>query len=529
MKRLLKFILSRTFLFAVLILLQLGLFFALTFQSSRLGPYVYWLLAVGCTLGILAVLERTDTNPAYKIMWMLIVLLMPVSGVLLYLLWGKRTIKPKSAVLLADIERRARAAAAQDERAEAALLAALPQVRPLCDYLVKTAGCPVYAATQTQYFAMGQDFFPVFLDEVRRARRCIFLEYFIIQPGEMWDETLAVLKEKAAQGVDVRVIFDGVGSLFTLPTDYDAALRAAGIKCHSFNPVRFSWHPADYKMLNHRDHRKIAVIDGEVGFTGGLNFADEYINRKARFGVWKDAAILLRGPAVYGLTNTFLRAWAFVSGEKADFSQPRPALAFPGEEGFVQPYCDSPVDDENVSESVYSTLIQRAKRYVYITTPYLIVDNELVTGLCLAAKSGVDVRIITPGIPDKWYVYYVTQSYYARLVRAGVRIYEYTPGFLHAKLYVCDDEVAVVGSANTDYRSLYLHFENGVRVLRRAAGARRESRFPAHRAREPRGDPRGRAARAAVQMAGADLPALFRAADVSLAAGRGAPLYLSGG
>ena len=263
----------------------------------------------------------------------------------------------------------------------------------------------------------------------------------------------------ARKGVDVRLIYDGFGSMFTLPGDYDEEIRRAGIKCHVFNPLHFSLHISDYKMLNHRDHRKITVVDGETAFTGGLNFADEYINRKQRCGVWKDTGLMLKGPGVYPLTVTFLKMWDFVAGTTTPYTDYMPLGEYEAD-GYVQPYCDSPLDGEAVAESAYLNVLQHARDYVYIVTPYLIVDNEMVTALCLAAKSGVDVRILTPGVPDKWYVYYVTQSYYPRLLEAGVRIYEYTPGFVHAKMYVSDDREAIVGSANMDYRSLYLHFEN---------------------------------------------------------------------
>ncbi len=460
MKKLLKFILSRSFIFSVMILAQMGLFLWLTLQFSRFGPVAYLALTVGGVLTALAILERTDTNPSYKIMWMLIILLMPVSGILFYFFWGKRIIKPKSARKLLEIEHRAAGAIHPDKSAACAMAHSHANLRPVCEYLSTHAASPVYTGTKCAYYPTGQAFFESFLEELKKARRFVFLEYFIIQEGRMWNETLKILKRKASQGVDVRVIFDGIGSLFTLPSDYEDTLRRCGIKCYRFNPVHFSLHISDYKMLNHRNHRKIAVIDGEVGFTGGLNFADEYINVRRRFGVWKDTALMLKGPAVYSLTTTFLKAWSFACGEEVQFSQYFPKTRYPQETHFVQPYDDSPIDDENVSESVYSALIQRAQHYLYITTPYLIIDNEMASSLCLAAKSGVDVRIITPGIPDKWYVYYVTQSYYARLMRAGVRIYEYTPGFIHAKMYVSDDEAAIVGSANMDYRSLYLHFEN---------------------------------------------------------------------
>ena len=247
--------------------------------------------------------------------------------------------------------------------------------------------------------------------------------------------------------------------MLTMPEDYDEQLREWGIKCHRFSPFRLSAHISDYTMFNHRDHRKITVIDGNVGFIGGLNFADEYINRKKRFGVWKDTGLMLRGSGVYNLTALFLESWDFTTGESSRLEQFAPTLRFSAD-GMVQPYGDSPLDEEAVAENVYFNILQQATDYVYIATPYLVVDNEMITTLSLIAKSGVDVRIITPGIPDKKYVYWVTQSYYSVLMKAGVRIFEYSPGFIHAKMYVSDDKTAVVGSANMDYRSLYLHFEN---------------------------------------------------------------------
>lgn len=460
MKKLLKFLTSRTFLFIVLILLQLALLVGLLVEFSRVGSVLYLLLTILSVLVMLPILEYADINPAYKLMWLLLIIAMPLSGAVFYMLLGSRGIRPKKAAQFADIEHKAAAAIQLDGPASCALKQFDRGLERSVDYLSTYAASPVYQATQSRYFATGEDFFPVFLEELRKARRSVFMEYFIIEEGEMWNQTLELLKEKARQGLDVRVIYDGVGSMFTLPLDYDEQLRAAGVKCYAFNALHFSWHLTDYKMLNNRDHRKIAVIDGEIGFSGGLNFADEYINRKRRFGYWKDTAFMLKGPAVYSLTLTFLRMWDFVAGTDTVFRDYLPVTRFEEEQGFVQPYCDSPLDGENISENAYLNVLQQAKDYVYLTTPYLILDNEMLTSLCLAAKSGVDIRIITPGIPDKWYVYYVTQSYYATLLKAGVRIYEYTPGFIHAKMYLSDDKLAIVGSANMDYRSLYLHFEN---------------------------------------------------------------------
>ena len=458
-KKILKFLLSRTFLFGLLIACQVGLFAALMLVFSRAGTVAYIILTLVSVLVVIAVIERDNINPAYKIMWLLIVVALPVTGAVFYLWWGNQGVTPKNARKFADIERAASAAMVQDDAVTEALYAREPAFRRSVEYLSRNASAPLYCNTQSEYYPMGQDFFARFLEVIRGAKKYIFMEYFIVEEGEMWNETLAVLKEKAAAGVDVRLIYDGFGSMFTLPGDYDEEIRRAGIKCHVFNPLHFSLHISDYKMLNHRDHSKITVVDGETAFTGGLNFADEYINRKQRCGVWKDTGLMLKGPGVYPLTVTFLKMWDFVAGTTTPYTDYMPLGEYEAD-GYVQPYCDSPLDGEAVAESAYLNVLQHARDYVYIVTPYLIVDNEMVTALCLAAKSGVDVRILTPGVPDKWYVYYVTQSYYPRLLEAGVRIYEYTPGFVHAKMYVSDDREAIVGSANMDYRSLYLHFEN---------------------------------------------------------------------
>ncbi len=459
LKRIIRFLLSKTFLSAALILVQVAFFVLLVFNLQQVGTVAYIVLTLLSILVMSAVVEHDNVNPSYKIMWMLIVVWLPVTGALFYLWWGSQRITRRNIEKFADIERAASAAMVQDDAVTQELAEREPDLSRNVEYLLRSAAAPVYGATKGEYFPLGQDFFARFLEVLRGAKRSIFMEYFIIEEGEMWGQTLELLRQKAAEGLDVRLIYDAFGSMFTLPPGYDAALRAAGIKCRPFNPVAFSLHISDYKMLNNRDHRKITVVDGEIGFTGGLNFADEYINRKKRFGVWKDTGVMLKGPGVYALTVTFLKMWDYVSGTQSRYEEYKPVGEYEAD-GFVQPYCDSPLDGETVSENAYRNVLRRARDYVYIVTPYLIVDNEMVTALCLAAKSGVDVRILTPGIPDKKYVYYVTQSYYPRLLAAGVRIYEYTPGFVHAKMYVSDDKEATVGSANMDYRSLYLHFEN---------------------------------------------------------------------
>lgn len=459
MQRFLKILTSRSLIFALLALIQIGCFFFLVWQFSNIGPYTYAIMIILSVLVLVFVFEKDDLNPSYKLMWIIITVVLPITGAVMYLVWGDRRLTPKTARAFEKIERQSHDAIIPQPMLLDVLERADATLSRQAAYLCRNADAPLYCDTDCHYFPCGEEFFDCFLTELERAQRSIYLEYFIIQPGKMWDTTLDLLRRKAAEGVDVRVIWDGFGSLFTLPNDYKQTLRRYGIQAAVFNPVKVTPHISQYIFLNHRDHRKICVIDGEVGFTGGLNLADEYINVRRRFGYWKDTAFVLRGPAVYSLSVTFLKMWSFVSGQTPDYAACLPRGRYVTD-SFVQPFSDTPLDGENVSASAYHNVISRAQRYVYITTPYLVIDYEMQSALTLAAKSGVDVRIVTPGIPDKPYVYLLTQSYYRELLLAGVRIYEYTPGFLHAKMHVSDDAVAIVGSANMDFRSLYLHFEN---------------------------------------------------------------------
>ena len=284
----------------------------------------------------------------------------------------------------------------------------------------------------------------------------------------MLQKILSILKEKVKKGVCVRLIYDDFGCIKTLPKDFGETLRTIGVEYAVFNPFR----PILSIILNNRDHRKILVVDGQVGFTGGINIADEYINEKVRFGYWKDAGIEVKGEAVWSLTTMFLEMWNYIKETSEDYLDYLPQIynkKLNPADGYVQPYSDTPIDHENVGENIYLNIINHAKKYVYIFTPYLIVDNEMTIALQNAAKCGIDVRIVTPDIPDKKLVFLLTQSYYEQLIQNGVRIYQYTPGFIHAKCFVCDDKVATVGTVNLDYRSLYLHFECGVFMYRSQA------------------------------------------------------------
>ncbi|MDL2219980.1 cardiolipin synthase [Ruminococcaceae bacterium OttesenSCG-928-O06] len=464
-RRIVRVVLSKTFLAALLALLQIVVFFGLIYWFANIGAMAYGAITVITVLVLVVVLEKDDLNPAYKLMWTLVILLMPIFGAVFYLVWGHRTVPRKKRRLLLEIDARTKATLRQDNAVMDALKQQDDHLAQSAHYLLQNASSPVYPATHTEYYPLGEDFFPRFLDSIKAAEKYIFMQYYIWEEGVMLDATLQVLQEKVAEGVDVRLMWDGFGSLFTLPPGYDKKLRAMGIQVAVFSPLELTTHVSDYAMLNHRDHRKLTVVDGTVAFSGGLNVADEYINVKERFGVWKDTSFMVCGPAVYSMVTTFLHAWDYATATVTnleDYRLPAPVPPPPLtlENGFVQPYWDSPLDGENVSENAYLNILRHAHNYVYISTPYLILDNEMITNLTLAAKSGVDVRILTPGIPDKPKVFMVTQSYYPVLLRSGVRIFEYTPGFNHAKMYVSDDKVAIIGSANMDYRSLYLHFEN---------------------------------------------------------------------
>ena len=294
--------------------------------------------------------------------------------------------------------------------------------------------------------------------DMKQAKRFIFIEYFIIDDGILWSTIYEVIKEKVREGVEVRVLYDDLGSIVTVPNHFVKQLENDGIKVTAFNPVH-KYISRFY--LNFRNHQKIVVIDGNIGYTGGANLADEYANLYEKHGHWKDTAIRLEGEAVWSLTVTFLQLWQSENLVEEDYSKYRPTTGIKGD-GYYQPFSDSPVSRKNIAEIMYRQVISSARKYVYITTPYLVIDDTMINELCLAALTGTDVRIITPKVYDKWYVYMVTCSNYRILLEAGVRIFEYTPGYMHAKMIISDDDNAIIGSINMDYRSFYLHFENGV-------------------------------------------------------------------
>ena len=455
MKKILRFITQRVVITALLIVLQALLLFGFIWKLDNYFVYFYAgsvLLSLLITLGII----NSKSNPAYKIAWLIPILLFPVFGGLVYLLFGSdrtgRYLRKKLQGIGTEMDN---VIGEAHRRSGAEQLP--PDAANQSRYISHCAYCPPYQNTTTEYLPLGEVKFERMVEELKKAKHYIFLEYFIIQEGKMWNTILDILRQKAAEGVDVRVIYDDMGCIMILPTGYDRTLEQMGIKCRIFN----HFVPILSSRFNTRDHRKICVIDGNVGFTGGINLADEYINAYEKHGHWKDTSILLKGEAVFSLTVMFLSMWDYLDGTiaKTDYSRYYPTVWDENAKGYVQPFADNPLDDEAVGETVYLNLINKAKRYVYITTPYLILSSEMLTALTSAAKCGVDVRIITPHVPDKWYVHAVSRSHYQPLIEAGVKIYEYTPGFIHAKTFVVDDDYAVVGTINLDYRSLYLHFE----------------------------------------------------------------------
>ncbi len=429
-------------------------------RIKLLNDYSDTIAAITSILTIIVVLKLNSkhTNSAMKMPWVMLILVFPVMGLCMYLLFellgdpgvSKGLREVRSHLHRDDstmVEENLSKLSEQD-------LSASNQSR----YLWNAAEYPVFTNTQVTYYPEAKDAFQAMKQELEKAERFIFMEYFIVQNGASFRELEEILSRKAREGVEIRLLYDDFGSITKIGREFTKRLQEKGIRCYPFNPA----FPVLNLFMNHRDHRKITVIDGKMGFTGGYNLADEYFDLTRPYGKWKDSGLRLEGEAVRSLTSIFLELWYLQTREKTpadtylNISHSVPA------KGFVQPFADNPLEEERIAENVYMNLIHQANHSLYIMTPYLIITDEMIHALGLAAKRGVDVRIITPGIPDKKTVYAVTRSYYAGLARQGVRIFEYTPGFCHAKQCICDGKIAAVGTSNLDYRSLYHHFENNV-------------------------------------------------------------------
>ena len=453
-------LLRRRLLIILLILVQLA-FIIYTLASGSIASSIISKALTALSVLVCLYIVSSDSKGAYKLTWVFMILLFPVFGGLFYLFFSFQSTTKRAAEKSARAEQKAKELYRLPSDAYTAACDAFPTAAPQIKYLQNCGGFPIYSGTDTKYLTPGEEKFKHLLEELKKAEKYIFLEYFIIEEGIMWDAVLGILKQKAREGVKVRLMYDDMGCFFLLPKDYPKKLAKFGIECAVFN--RFI--PVLASLQNNRDHRKIAVIDGKVAFTGGINLADEYINAYEKHGHWKDASVMIKGSAAWSFTLMFLQMWELGGGADEDYSQYYPWQDAPvpdTQDGFVQPYADSPIDKENIGEQVYLQIINNAKEYLYINTPYLIIDDGMVSALCLAAKSGVDVRIVTPHKWDKWAVHMTTRSYYRQLISAGVKIYEYSSGFIHSKTFVSDDTVATVGTTNLDFRSLYLHFECGV-------------------------------------------------------------------
>lgn len=455
-------IFRRRVLLALLLIFQFGLFAFVINQSITYS--IFWeafftFLSIGVALHV--VWKRG--KEAYKITWILQVLIFPVYGTLFYLMFNRQTKTRKLQDKLQKIYELHRNHQNEKTADFETAREMHPEYGPQMHYLQETMGFPIYGNTDVTYYRLGEEYYEAMLEEMEKAREYIFFEFFIVGEGKMWNSMREILEKKASEGVDVRVMYDDIGSFVTLPKETKQQLEDKGIHCRIYNP----FHPVLTTSQNNRDHRKVLSIDGKVAFTGGINIADEYINEIERFGHWKDTGIKMEGPGAWGQTLIFLQLWQTMDEKLNDESVSSLVPIFSDvtldqSRGFVQPYSDSPTDDQNVGEHVFMKLIHEAKKSVYIFTPYLILDENLETALILAAQSGVDVKIVTPEIWDKYLVHLTTRSYYRELIEAGIEIYEYAGGFMHAKSVVVDDDAAVIGTINFDYRSLYLHFENAV-------------------------------------------------------------------
>ena len=466
-KKWVRVVFRRRLLIISLLLVQLVFFLFVIAGTGRYFSYVDYILNGFSVIVCIYILNKNNKS-AYKLIWIFLILLFPIFGGLVYVFFHTQSSPKKLKRKMNDLSRRMRPFFSLAGNSLPELAAEHRECLPQASYLENYAGFPVYKRTQTVYFSSGESFFARAMEEMEKAEKYIFLEFFILCQGKMLDPIIELLERKAGEGLDIRIIYDGLGSFMTLPPDFDKHLERRGIKCIVFNPFK----PILSSLQNNRDHRKIISIDGKTAFTGGMNLADEYINAHERFGHWKDAAIMIHGEAAWSLTLIFLQMWNMDRKEHAELDTFYPWKSEPcliESDGYVQPYADSPIDEENVGEHVYIQIINNAKEYVYINTPYLVIDDNLLSALSLSAKSGVDVRIITPHRWDKWVVAIASRSYYRQLIQAGVKVYEYTIGFNHSKTFVSDDRVATVGTTNLDFRSLYLHFECGVWMYKTAS------------------------------------------------------------
>ncbi len=467
MKRLFKSLFGRLTIVAIAILLQITVLLVVLLVASAVYFQLALVMSVLTLLTIVHIVNR-DMNVDSKIPWIIFVCFVPLFGCICYMMFSKNHIPLWQRRLLKKIRFESLEAIASQHTRQSHYANVMKDHYGQSKYLYTSSGGVQHDLTDTMYFSSGETFWKSLLHDLKNAQKYIFMEYFIIERGKMWDSILEVLKKKVDEGVEVRVMYDDIGCISKLPSNYFKTLRKMGIKCQRFNPFR----PIVSAVHNNRDHRKITVIDGIVGYTGGLNLADEYINHTHPFGYWKDTAVRLEGSAVSNLVVLFLQSWDVMAKTPEEFED-YVATSYPTypDSGVVVPFGDGPrpLYNDLIAENAYLSIINQAKKYVWITTPYLIIDSQLKNALQSAVQRGVDVRIYTPGVPDKKLIFTVTRSHYKQLLKYGVKIYQYTPGFLHAKSIIADDSVGIVGTINLDYRSLIHHYECGVWMYRTRA------------------------------------------------------------
>ncbi|MBE5891034.1 MAG: cardiolipin synthase [Lachnospiraceae bacterium] len=458
------------FMTAILIIAQFVWLSSVVAWGARANSGINIGLQVIALILALYICSR-DIRSSHKISWTFLILFLPIVGIVTYFLFGRPELTSGKRKKMSAVLEDSKPYRIGEEAIRKDLAVECPDAYLQSEYIANFAGYPLHTEVDTRYYDSGEAMFPEYLSDLKKAKHFVFIEFFILGTGEMLGKTLDILEEKVKEGVEVFIIFDDFGSIQVLPRKFDVTLEAMGIHAIRFNPFR----PFLSIVMNNRDHRKIVVVDNQVCYTGGVNLSDEYINAISRFGYWKDAAVRITGPATSNFSVMFMEMWEYARGEKLDYAKfLRPFENNPYYErtdiqsykpekgvGYVQPYCDFPLDREYVGENVYLNLIGRAHHYVYIATPYLIISSEVSKALINAAKCGVDVRILVPAIPDKKLVYTLTKSNFRSLVNGGVKIYTYTPGFVHTKCFVADDSIATIGSINLDYRSLTLHFECG--------------------------------------------------------------------
>ncbi len=451
MKTLLRMVTNKIFIGGIVVLAQFAILLMIVMNISLNFGKIYVLLGI-VSATVMLIVSSSNVNPTYRLAWIVVIMLIPPVGEIMYLLFGAKKVPKKLRQNIGDAYRKDMSIFKEND--QEALLRDIPKWAGLINYIENTSNFPLYEHTGALYLESGEVKFEKLFEDIQAAKKFIFIEYFIIKEGVLWDRLYELLSQKVKEGVLVRMIYDDWGC--AMFPELQGLCDKAGIDAVAFNPLV----PKLAIQMNNRDHRKICVIDEKIGYVGGMNIADEYINIGSKFGHWKDTAVRIEGDAVHSLTLMFLQFYSYYTGKHEDPEKFCHDFYFEGDDlGYVIPFSDAPTDKYDLGLDAHLSMINTARDYVYIMTPYLIIGYELTQALIMAARSGVDVRILLPHIPDKWIVNQVTKSNYERLLEGGVKIHEYEPGFVHSKVFVVDDEVCTVGTTNMDYRSYYMHFE----------------------------------------------------------------------